>query len=88
MKTLLDELYERDLFHLNHFDDKDDEYKAALDRLLEAEDKLRKAYPDFDNLLDEFQSADTALHVLTNRSDFKKSIRAGAQLVLEMLKPV
>ena len=88
MKTLLDELYEWDLFHLNYFDDKDDEYKAALDRMLEAENKLRNAYPDCDNLLEEYQSADTALHVLTNRSDFKKGVMAGAQLVLEMIKPI
>lgn len=80
-KTILDELYDYDLFFLTVIEDTDGAYKAAFDRLVKAEAELRKAYPDSTDILDEYQSAGIDLHNLSNRND-------GAQLVLEMIKPI
>ena len=88
MRNILDELYEYDLFHLTEIEDTDVAYKAALDRLVNAEAELRKAYPDSTDILDEYQSADIDLHNLSNRNEFRKGFKVGAQLVLEMIKPI
>lgn len=88
MKNLLDELYDCDLFHLTEIADVDGEYKFAMDRLLKAETELLKAFPDCEDILNEYQSADIDLHNLSNRNEFRKGFRAGAQLVLEMIKSI
>lgn len=87
-KNILDELYDFDLFHLTEIEDVDGEYRVVLDRLVKAEAELRKSYPDSNDILDAYQSADIDLHNLSNRNEFRKGFRAGAQLVLEMLKPI
>lgn len=88
MKNLLDELYDCDLFHMAEIADVDDTYKSAMDRLVNAEAELLKTFPDCKDMIDEYQSADIDLHNLSNRNEFRKGFRAGAQLVLEMLKPI
>ena len=87
-RNILDELYDYDLFHLNEIEDMDGSYKAALDRLIKAEVELKKAFPDSADILDEYQSADIELHNLSNRNEFRKGFKVGAQLVLEMIKPI
>ena len=88
MRNILDEHYDYDLFHLTEIEDMDGSYKTALDRLVKAEAELRKAYPNCSDILDEYQSADIDLHNLSNRNEFRKGFKVGAQLVLEMLKPI
>ena len=88
MKSLLDKLYDSDLFHLTEIEDVDGEYRKAMDRLLKAETELLNAFPDCKGMLDEYQSVDIDLHNLSNRNEFRKGFRAGAQLVLEMIKPI
>ena len=87
-RNILDELYDYDLFHLTEIEDMDVSYKKALDRLVKAEAGLKKAYPDSTEILDEYQSADIELHNLSNRNEFRKGFKVGAQLVLEMIKPI
>lgn len=87
-KTILNELYDYDLFHLTEIEDTDGVYKTALDRLVKAEAELRKAYPDCKEILDAYQSADIDLHNISNRNEFCKGFKVGAQLVLEMIKPI
>ena len=88
MKNILDELYDYDLFHLTEIEDIDDSYKAALDRLVKAEAELKKAFPESAKILDEYQSADIEMHNLSNLNEFRKGFKVGAQLVLEMIKPI
>ncbi len=88
MKNLIDELYDYDLFHLTEIADVDDTYKSAMDRIVKAEAELLKAFPDCKEILDTYQSADIDLHNLSNRNEFRKGFKVGAQLVLEMLKPI
>ncbi|MEI3007606.1 DUF6809 family protein [Ruminococcus bicirculans (ex Wegman et al. 2014)] len=40
------------------------------------------------DILDEYQSADIELHNLSNRNEFRNGFKVGAQLVLEMIKPI
>ena len=87
-RNILDELYDYDLFHLTEIEDMDGSYKAALDRLVKAEAELKKAFPDGSDILDEYQTAGIELHNLSNRNEFRKGFKVGAQLVLEMIKPV
>lgn len=47
--NILDELY-NDLFHMTKVEDTDGTYKAALDKLVKAEEELIKAYPDSTNI--------------------------------------
>lgn len=88
MRNILDELYDYDLFHLTEIEDTDGTYRAALDRLIKTEAELKKTYPDISDILTEYQLADIDLHNLSNRNEFCKGVRVGAQLVLEMLKPI
>lgn len=87
-RKLLDELYDCDLFHLTEIEDTDGAYKSAMDRLVDAEAELLKTFPDCKTILDEYQSADIDLHNLSNRNEFCKGFRVGAQLALEMIKPI
>ena len=88
MKNILDELYDCNLFYSIKITDVGDVYRKAMERLLEAETELLKAFPDCWELLDEYQSAEIDLADLSNRYEFCKGFRLGAQLVLEMLKPI
>ena len=88
MRNILDELYDYDLFHLTEIEDTDGTYRTALDRLVKAEAELKKAYPDSTDILNEYQSADIDLHNISNRNEFRKGFKVGAQLVLEMFKPI
>lgn len=88
MRNILDELYDYDLFHLTEIEDTDGTYRTALDRLVKAEAELKKAYPGSTDILNEYQSADIDLHNISNRNEFRKGFKVGAQLVLEMIKPI
>lgn len=88
MKSILDELYDCNLFHSTRIADVGDEYRKAMERLLKAETELLKALHDYSELLDEYQSAEIDLTDLSNRFEFSKGFRLGAQLVLEMIKPI
>ena len=87
-KNILDGLYDYDLFHLTEIEDTDGAYRAALDRLVKAEAELKNANPNSTEILDEYQSADIELHNLSRRNEFRKGFKVGAQLVLEMIKPI
>ncbi|MCM1228411.1 MAG: myb domain-containing protein [Clostridium sp.] len=88
MKNILDELYDLDLFHLTKIEDVDGAYKSAMDRLLTAETELLKTFPECKAILNEYQSADIDLHTRSNQNEFRKGFKVGAQLVLEMIKPI
>ena len=88
MKNILDELYDCSLFHLTKLADVGDEYRKKMEQLLTVETELLKAFPDCEELLNEFQSVEIALNDLSNRYEFSKGFRLGAQLALEMIKPI
>ena len=88
MKNLIDELYDLDIFRLSKLGSEDSEYKSVFSRLVKLEAELLKAYPDCTDIFNEYQSMEGKLHSLDNRNEFRKGFQAGAQLVLEMIKPI
>ena len=87
MKDIIDELYDLYLSH-HDTDNEDSEYQSTLDRLIKLEAELLKTYPDCKETLEEFQTAGGDLHSIANRSEFRKGFKVGAQLVMEIIKPV
>lgn len=85
---IIDVLYDSDTFRLTELETVDDKYKATLDRLISAERALKDLCADCEPLFEEYQTADIDLHNLSNRNEFRLGFRVGAQLVLEMLKPI
>ena len=88
MKSIIDELYDLDLFHLTDTESKDGEYKLCLDRLVKLENDILNTYPEIKELLEDYQSADIDLHCISNRNEFRMGVRLGAQLVLDMIKSI
>ena len=86
MKNIIDEIYDQDLFR--SFKIRSEEYKAALNHLVKLEAEILRTYPEIKELLDDYQSAESELTRLSKRSDFRLGVRLGAQLVLEMMKPL
>ena len=86
MKNIIDELYDQDLFR--SFKIRSEEYKAALNQLVKLEAEMLNTYPEIKELLEDYQSAESELTRLSNRSDFRLGVKLGAQLVLEMMRPI
>ena len=85
---IIDVLYDSDTFRLTELETVDDRYKAALDRLISIERSFKELCSDCQKLFEEYQTADIDLHNLSNRNEIRLGFRVGAQLVLEMLKPI
>ena len=88
MKDIIDELYNLHLPNKNDVENEDKEYQSTLDRLIKLEAELLKTYPDCKELLEDFQTAGGDLHSIANRTEFRKGFRVGAQLMLEIIKPI
>lgn len=85
MKNLIDELYDLDIFRLPEISREDNEYKATFNRLVKLEAELLKAYPDYTDIFNEYQSAEWKLYSLDNRNEFRKGFQTGAQIMIEIL---
>lgn len=88
MKNIIDEIYDNDLFHITDVSRVGKEYADAMGRLCAAERKMLDQCPDIKETFYEYQDAQISLANLSNRQEFTKGIRVGAQLVLEMIKPI
>ena len=55
---------------------------------MEVEADILKAFPEIKELLEEYQSTDSDLIRISNRSDFRMGVRFGVQFMLEMMKPL
>ena len=88
MNDLIDEIYDLDLFRLNDISSESSEYKSVFNKLVKVEAELLKAYPDCKDIFNEYQTAEGKLHCLNSRSEFRKGFKAGAQLVMEIIKPI
>ena len=84
--NILEEMYENDLFNFIDTENMGEDFHATLDRLVKAENHLVETYPDCKHLLEEYQSAEMDLNHLGHRNEFCKGFRAGAILVMEILK--
>ena len=86
--NLLHDLYDCDMLHLKEAAVETDDKRAALARLIKAESELKKSYPENDSILEEYQAAEIELHKITNRKEFCKRFKVGAQLAFEMMQSV
>ena len=88
MNSILDEMYESDLFSLIDTEEMGEAYKNALDRLLNAEKAFTDKYPDCKAMIEEYQAAEIDLHHISLRHEFCKGFIAGAQIILEIMNPI
>ena len=88
MINLIDELYDLDIFRLTALASESSEYKSTFNRLIKLEEELLKAYPDCKDMFNEYQTTEGKLHSLDNRNEFRKGFKAGAQLIIEIIKPI
>ena len=88
MSSILDEIYDSEAFRTLTTENAGEEYRAVMDRLVRAERELKQACEKCPNVFAEYQSADMNLHILSNRHEFTNGLRVGAQLVLELLRPI
>ena len=63
-------------------------YKLVVDRLCEVEKKLLECFPECAEIYDEYQDAQINVTSLAARNEFAKGMRVGAQLILELIKPL
>ena len=87
-RNIIEELYDSDLFHLTELETVSKEYRSVLDKLIKTEAEIMRSFPQCKSLFEENQTANIALHNLSNRNEFVAGFRTGAQIVLEMLKPI
>ena len=88
MKSLIDELYDLDMFRLTKLGKESSEYKSVFNKLVKVEAELLKAYPDCADIFNEYQTIEGKAHCLDSRNEFRKGFKAGAQLVFEIIKPI
>ena len=87
-RNIIEGLYDSDLFHLTERETVSEEYKSVLDRLIKTEAEITEEFPQCKSLFEEYQTANIALHNLSNRNEFIAGFRTGAQIVWEMLQPI
>ena len=88
MRSLLDELYDSEAFRTLTTENAGEEYRTVMDRLVKAERELKQACERCPEVFSEYQTADMNLHILSNKHEFTQGLRVGAQLVLELFKPI
>ena len=85
MKSLIDEIYDLDMFRLSELGRESSEYKSVFNSLVKLEAELLKTYPDCKDIFIEYQVTEGNLHSMNNRNEFRKGFIAGAKMMLEIL---
>ena len=52
------------------------------------EKKMLEQHPEIKDIFDEYQSATIDICNLSNRHEFTKGMKTGAQIILEITKPI
>ena len=86
--NIIEKMYNGDLFPIGTNDHYSQEYKNAMNKLVDAETELIKDYPQVKELFQKYQDAQIELISINNRQEFLNGFRIGAQIVLEMVKPI
>ena len=88
MNSIIDLIYYSDYFRTTDNSILGDEYKSAIERVCEAEKQLLTRLPECAEFFEEYQDAQIAVTSLAQRYEFAKGMRVGAQLILELIKPL
>lgn len=86
MNSIIDLIYDNEIFRITDKSSLSAEYKSAVDKLCEVEKQLLESFPECAEIYDEYQVAQIDVTSLAARSEFAKGMRAGAQLVLELIR--
>jgi len=84
---ILEELYKCDIFHLEEIGDTNPDFCKAVKLLSVAEKELKDRYHDSGELIARYLAAEKELRCIGNTAEFRKGFRAGAQMILEVMKP-
>ncbi len=85
MKSIIEQMYDGDLFPTGTYEHSSMEYKRAMDKLVAAESELLVSYPQIKELFDRYQSAQIELISINNRQEFVNGFRIGARIALEII---
>jgi len=81
--NIIEEMYSGDLFPIGTYDHCSQEYKNAMDKLVDAETELLKDYPQVKVLFQKYQDAQIELISINNRQEFVNGFRIGVQIMVE-----
>lgn len=88
MDNLIKKMHDGELFPMHTIASQDKEYKDALDRVCELEQKILDTYPDIAELLNEFQSAQFELEKMNTTQEFVDGFKVGARMIIEILNSI
>lgn len=88
MENIIDIIYDSNLLHMSDISNVGQEYNDAMKRICMIEKKMLEQHPEIKDILDEYQSATIDLTRISNRHEFAKGMRVGAQIILEIVKPL
>ena len=86
--SIIEEIYNADILHISRTDHAGGEYQKLLSSIVSAEDELYEKFPEAAEMLKKYQDIESEFYSICHRIDFVNGFKIGAQLVLEMIKPV
>ena len=88
MNNIIEQMYNGDLFPSGKLEYSGEDYCKAMDELVSIEDTLLKTYPQIYDLFRKYQDAQIQIMNLSNGQEFVRGFRVGAQIALEMVRPI
>lgn len=88
MSNIIEEIYNGDLLPIDKLCNTDKEYRKVMEKVIAAENALLNAYPEVTELFEKYQDADGQMISLSNSREFVKGFKIGAQVALEIMKPI
>lgn len=88
MSNILEDMYTGRMRPFGELSGLSDEYKTVARQLTEVEAEILRCFPDSESLFNQHRELLTQLTDMSVRAEFVVGFRAGAQLMLEMLKPL
>lgn len=86
--SILEEMYYGNIPHFWEHSITDSEYRKWVNKSVELDKELRKAFPEAEELIDKHERARNEVTEIMSYQQFAYGFRVGAQLMAEMLKPV
>lgn len=88
MNNIIGQMYNGDLFPSGKLEYSGEDYCNAMNELVSIEDTLLKTYPQIYDLFRKYQDAQIQIMSLSNGQEFVRGFRVGAQIALEMVRPI
>ena len=88
MNNIIEQMYNGDLFPSGKLEYSGEDYCKAMDELVSIEDTLLKTYPQIYDSFRKYQDAQIQIMSLSNGQEFVRGFRVGAQIALEMVRPI